>query len=523
MIYGNYISEVLSSNRRPAVGLSRRLSITIAWMIAIIFCANVGMLKAQTTPVASDDFIRANGPLGTNWAEPYITAGFIQGSLVVTNDEVGVETEDEHCYALWAANSFNDDQYSQAKLTSIGAWTGVILRADTNQDMFYIGFVIATNDYEIYARYQGIYYQLAAGSNVTWQIGDTLSLEVAGSVNPTTISMYQNGNPVLMWRTTLDAQVFTGGSPGLGIYSPAGDHLTIGSWEGGNLNPDTNPPTVPGNLAASAASNTQIDLSWSSSTDDVGVVGYLVERSQGVGSTDFTLIATPTGTNFSDTGTALGYNDTPLLPGTTYNYLVMATDAHGNLSGSNEVTMTTLAPDPPTISVIPDQTTLAGISVGPFPFSVSDLGIDPSTLTATATSSDQTLVPDQNLVILNGGGSTRLLIITPVDGQTGTCTITVTVGNGYNSTNTSFLLTANPPGNGTDVFANPSDIVIPSLGTATPYPSTINVSGEAGTITNLMVTLHSMSHTSPNDVNVLLVGPRARLWYSCPMRWAAFP
>ncbi len=57
------------------------------------------------------------------------------------------------------------------------------------------------------------------------------------------------------------------------------------------------------------------------------------------------------------------------------------------------------------------------------------------------------------------------------------------------------------------MFANTSNIVIPSNGTATPYPSTINVSGEAGTITNVAVTLHGMSHSYPGNVNVLLVGP----------------
>ena len=57
----------------------------------------------------------------------------------------------------------------------------------------------------------------------------------------------------------------------------------------------------------------------------------------------------------------------------------MATDAAGNLSGTSQVvTVTTPIPVPPTISVIPDQTTLVGIAVGPFPFSISDPGVDPS-------------------------------------------------------------------------------------------------------------------------------------------------
>src|SRR5467141_311440 len=42
--------------------------------------------------------------------------------------------------------------------------------------------------------------------------------------------------------------------------------------------PDTTPPTAPTNLTATAASATQINLSWTASTDNVGVTGYRVER-----------------------------------------------------------------------------------------------------------------------------------------------------------------------------------------------------------------------------------------------------
>ena len=61
------------------------------------------------------------------------------------------------------------------------------------------------------------------------------------------------------------------------------------------------------------------------------------------------------------------------------------------------------------------------------------------------------------------------------------------------------------------VFSNPAAITIPATGTgpgaANPYPSTIVVSGLPGTITNMTVTLTGMSHTFPDDVDVMLVGP----------------
>ncbi len=100
--------------------------------------------------------------------------------------------------------------------------------------------------------------------------------------------------------------------------------------------PDTTPPSIPGGLTATAISASQINLSWSASTDDVSVAGYKVFR-------DGTQIATTTATSYSNTG---------LQASTTYSYTVAAYDAVGNTSlQSSPVSATTKAPDPtPTIS-----------------------------------------------------------------------------------------------------------------------------------------------------------------------------
>ena len=99
--------------------------------------------------------------------------------------------------------------------------------------------------------------------------------------------------------------------------------------------PDIQAPTTPTNLIATAQSSSQINLSWTASTDNVGVTGYRVERCQGSTCTSFSQVATPSGTS---------YNDTGLIANTTYRYQVRATDAAGNLSGySSIVNGTTLA------------------------------------------------------------------------------------------------------------------------------------------------------------------------------------
>ncbi len=99
--------------------------------------------------------------------------------------------------------------------------------------------------------------------------------------------------------------------------------------------PDTTAPTAPGSASASATSSTAITLTWTASTDAVGVTNYLVYRNGGA-----TAIATLSG----DT---LTYNDSSLAPSTAYSYTVKARDATGNLSNaSNTTTATTnAAPD----------------------------------------------------------------------------------------------------------------------------------------------------------------------------------
>jgi subtilisin-like proprotein convertase family protein len=73
-------------------------------------------------------------------------------------------------------------------------------------------------------------------------------------------------------------------------------------------------------------------------------------------------------------------------------------------------------------------------------------------------------------------------------------------------TSSAALLTISIPANSA-TFSNTTLITIPDSGTATPYPSTINVTGMAGTVSKATLSLKQLSHTYIHDVDVLLVGP----------------
>jgi glucose/arabinose dehydrogenase/fibronectin type 3 domain-containing protein len=87
--------------------------------------------------------------------------------------------------------------------------------------------------------------------------------------------------------------------------------------------PDTTAPSTPSGLNAATVSASQINLSWTASTDNVGVAGYRVERCAGTGCTNFAEVAVPAATTFNNTG---------LAPSTVYRYRIRAADLAGNLS-----------------------------------------------------------------------------------------------------------------------------------------------------------------------------------------------
>jgi subtilisin-like proprotein convertase family protein len=62
-----------------------------------------------------------------------------------------------------------------------------------------------------------------------------------------------------------------------------------------------------------------------------------------------------------------------------------------------------------------------------------------------------------------------------------------------------------PPPPGCD-FTSTREIVLPDSGSASPYPSSITVSG-AASVTDVNVQLVGVGHTWPDDIDVLLVGP----------------
>jgi carboxypeptidase T len=103
----------------------------------------------------------------------------------------------------------------------------------------------------------------------------------------------------------------------------------------------TTPPAVPTNLAAAAASSSQINLTWTDS--DTTESGFKIERCTGAGCSDFAQIGTA-GANVTS------YANTGLTASTSYSYRIRAYNGAGDSDYSNMASAATPAiplPKPP--------------------------------------------------------------------------------------------------------------------------------------------------------------------------------
>jgi chitodextrinase len=96
---------------------------------------------------------------------------------------------------------------------------------------------------------------------------------------------------------------------------------------------DTEAPTTPTHVVATAISPTRVDLTWNASSDNVGIHHYDVFRNGGATRIGHTTSAT--------------YSDTTASPDTAYTYTVKAVDAIGNSSAASDAASVTTPNTPP--------------------------------------------------------------------------------------------------------------------------------------------------------------------------------
>ncbi len=167
------------------------------------------------------------------------------------------------------------------------------------------------------ARWKGIFSFNAASYTFTVTADDGFRLYIDG----VKVMDHWVDEPATTYTQTL---AVTGGNHAVTMeyYNDTGSAVANLQWQLAPTVADTQPPTAPSKLTVSVVSSSQINLSWTASTDNVGVAGYKIYRNGGT-----TPIATVTsGTTYKNTG---------LAAGTNYSYTVAAYDAAGNISAQS--------------------------------------------------------------------------------------------------------------------------------------------------------------------------------------------
>jgi hypothetical protein len=162
--------------------------------------------------------------------------------------------------------------------------------------------------------------------------------------------------------------------------------------------------------------------------------------------------------------------------------------------------------DAPTISTIADQTPAEDTATGNIAFTISDTETAAGTLTVTATSSDQTLVPDGNIT-LGGTGGNRTINLLPATNQTGgPATITVSVSDGTTTTQTTFDVTVSAVNDAPTISAIADQTPAEDTATGNIAFTIGDTETAAGTLT---VTATSSDQTLVPDGNITLAGTGA--------------
>jgi chitodextrinase len=246
-------------------------------------------------------------------------------------------------------------------------------------------------------------------------LGGPLNVDpVQGSAQRVSLAVL-NGQPVAEWGEvdfTGLRQIYVSQWNGTNWMQLPGPALT-----------DTTPPTLPTGLIGTANSSTQISLSWSGSTDIVGVAGYYIYRN---------------GVQVATVTSSLSYTDTGLNPSTNYTYNVAAYDAAGNVSAKSVSTnVTTLGGGsvavsitaPANGSIVSGTVTLSANATSGLGMSYVQFQIDGTNLGNPIVGSGPFYSTSWNTTSASNASHTITAIATDNGGNSANANVTVTVDN----------------------------------------------------------------------------------------------
>jgi len=269
---------------------------------------------------------------------------------------------------------------------------------------------------------------------------------------PATSALDTSVSPSTAYSYSVSATDAAGNTSALSASAP----VTTPACGGGG---DTTPPTVPAGVTATAASCTNVSLSWTASSDaGSGVKQYNIYRNGA-------LLTTVPAQNTS-------FADTTVAASTSYSYTVSATDNAGNTSAQSTATgVTTPAcadTTPPTI-----------------PTGVSATAVNCTNVSVSWTASTDTGSGVKQYNVYRNGA-----LVTVVSAQATSISDTTVAG----STSYNYTVSATDNAGNTSAQSTAAGVTTPTCADTTPPTVPTGVSATAASCTNV-----SVSWTSSSD------------------------
>ena len=296
----------------------------------------------QTGASSVASIAKASGPNWRSWsptASPTRYFPIIQSVVANSattagtgNDGINVEALSSVARTLNFRLTVRDNApYSSVAPIKIG---------QTNFDDMVVTVNATAGPFTVSSPNTAVSYAGGSSQTVTWNVAGT----TANGVNCANVDIYLSTDGGLTYPVALLLGTANDGTQAVTIPNTPGTSNRImvkGAnhifFDISNVNftitsgsTDIVAPSAPTTLAASGTTQTTTNLSWTASTDNVGVTGYDVYQGTTLKG------STTTATTFAVTG---------LTASTAYSFSVKAKDAAGNISAaSNVVSITTLAP-----------------------------------------------------------------------------------------------------------------------------------------------------------------------------------
>ncbi len=329
----------------------------------------------------------------------------------------------------------------------------------------------------------------ASDASVPYAAGVTYHFRLQIDVPTHTFSAYVapgSGAELLLaanyaFRTEQNAVANLGYWTVLVASAGANDTLTVGGFSIAAIAPANTAPTI--------SNVTDQTISQDSAT---GALAFTIGDAETAAGSLTVSAASSNAALVSSTGLALGGSGanrtisvTPIT-GKTGTATVTVTVSDGTLTATDtfKVTVNPVAAvnTAPAISRPADQTIAQDTATGAITFTVGDVESSAGNLTVAGSSSNTTLLPSSG-IRFGGTGANRTVALTPISGQHGSATVTLTVSDGSLTASTSFALTVTAPG----ILATPSvTITAPAAGAqiaaGSIVPITVSLSGDPSKI-----------------------------------------